>query len=134
MRLIDADELIDHKFKSASERMDLSVAYMKGWNDAIDSIDENAPTIDAVPVVRCKDCKYYDDKYEYCENNDIFVKPNGYCFYGEKKEQSAEPVRHGKWEDCSNGWMCSVCHRDVSKNYNYCPNCGAKMDLDEVEK
>lgn len=58
MRLIDADELWKHKFKSASERMDLSVAYMGGWNDAIDAIINNAPTVDAVEVVRCKDCKH----------------------------------------------------------------------------
>ena len=40
----------------------------------------------------------------------------------------AEPVRHGHWEDSSNGWTCSICNRDVSRDYNYCPNCGAKMD------
>ena len=45
----------------------------------------------------------------------------------------AEPVKHGHWEDCSNGWMCSVCFRDVSKDYEYCPNCGAKMDGERKE-
>lgn len=40
----------------------------------------------------------------------------------------AEPVRHGRWEDCSNGWMCSVCNRDSSRDTDYCPHCGAKMD------
>lgn len=40
----------------------------------------------------------------------------------------AEPVRHGYWEDCSNGWMCSECHRDSSRDTKYCPHCGAKMD------
>lgn len=44
MRLIDADELWKLKFKSASERLDLDIEYLSGWNDAIDSIDENAPT------------------------------------------------------------------------------------------
>lgn len=95
MRLIDADELIDHKFKSASERMDLSVAYMKGWNDAIDSIDENAPTIEA------------------------------------------EPIRHGHWTRIGHieTWVvykCSMCENQTIDNGNYCPNCGAKMDLNEV--
>ena len=49
-RLINADELWKHKFKSASEKMDLDVVYMSGWNDAIDSIVENAPTVDAKPI------------------------------------------------------------------------------------
>lgn len=49
-RLIDADKLWKHKFKSASERMDLDVVYIFGWNDAIDSIVENAPTVDTEPI------------------------------------------------------------------------------------
>lgn len=36
--------------------------------------------------------------------------------------------KHGHWEDCSNGWMCSVCNRDSSRDTDYCPHCGAKMD------
>ena len=56
-------------------------------------------------------------------------------------EPAAEvaPVVHGRWESCFEDWrhqiegsMCSVCgyeHYAVSiLNYNYCPNCGAKMD------
>ena len=37
-------------------------------------------------------------------------------------------VKHGQWEDCSNGWMCSECNRDSSKDYRFCPHCGAKMN------
>lgn len=44
------------------------------------------------------------------------------------------PVQHGYWEDSSNGWTCSICSRDVSKDYNYCPNCGAKMDIERSNK
>lgn len=38
-----------------------------------------------------------------------------------------QPVRRGRWEDCSNGWMCSYCNRDVTHETLYCPNCGADM-------
>lgn len=54
------------------------------------------------------------------------------------------PVVHGKWENnhwrnsisCSN---CSNCnfeaqhgdYRGVNEKYKYCPNCGAKMDLED---
>ena len=50
----------------------------------------------------------------------------------------AEPVRHGRWEfKHPNGWACSECgewglmidNRGICKS-NYCPNCGAKMDLE----
>ena len=50
-RLIDADALHKYMFKSASERMSLSVEYMGGWNDAINYIASQTPTVDAVPVV-----------------------------------------------------------------------------------
>ena len=47
------------------------------------------------------------------------------------------PVRHGRWVQAKAPFMnecedCSVCgYRTVwGHRYNYCPNCGAKMDLE----
>lgn len=43
----------------------------------------------------------------------------------------AEPVRHGHWE-WDGDFICSNCGERGHRNkWNYCPNCGAKMD--EVE-
>lgn len=57
----------------------------------------------------------------------------------EEKTVDAEPVTHGRWE-----WLgpyrynndgdigtCSVCKRRIRffEKPNYCPNCGAKMDV-----
>lgn len=47
----------------------------------------------------------------------------------------AEPVRHGHWvgiddEPCE-VWECDMCgyiYESDQQWYNYCPNCGAKMD------
>ena len=64
-RLIDADELKGYLMQST--------AY--AW--VLHAID-NAPTIDAVPVVRCKDCKWWDE----CDELD----ENGYCHHGERKD------------------------------------------------
>ncbi|MBQ0037834.1 MAG: hypothetical protein KBS74_04085 [Clostridiales bacterium] len=50
----------------------------------------------------------------------------------------AEPVVHGRWIDDDDGYHCSICGEDYCylffkcELYNYCPNCGAKMD--EVSK
>lgn len=52
----------------------------------IDEIIDNAPTIDAVEVVRCKDCKHFDGSYPMCCRFEEEFKPDGYCSYGEKKE------------------------------------------------
>ena len=52
----------------------------------------------------------------------------------------AEPVRRGHWtevEKSETGHLmeCSVCKEWIFHNFNYssnyCPNCGAKMDLEE---
>lgn len=49
----------------------------------------------------------------------------------------AEPVRHGKWDVKQSGWsdydcVCSECGLSGTPDYNYCSNCGAKMDGDET--
>ena len=50
----------------------------------------------------------------------------------------AEPVRHGRWvHDINNMYGCSECGAretmSPKKLKNYCPSCGAKMDLEEAE-
>lgn len=51
-----------------------------------------------------------------------------------------EPIKHGKWKRVSADkyvqhayafYRCSECGEDIIGEHNYCPNCGAKM---EVEK
>ena len=47
----------------------------------------------------------------------------------------AEPVRHGHWVEAKYPlFTCSECgatYQDTGYSYNYCPNCGAKMDLEQ---
>lgn len=82
MRLIDADKLhyikvmILHQTKEeATEKQDV-VIFAK-------EIDK-APTVDAVPVVRCKDCKFYGRKR--CIIHDTIMCNNDFCSYGKRKE------------------------------------------------
>ena len=66
--------------------------------------------------------------------------------FGDIPAADVAPVRHGRWEKSEDNYYslnlvkCSVCHEewcfeiddDVKDlNYNYCPNCGAKMDKEE---
>ena len=54
---------------------------------------------------------------------------------------SAVPVVHGRWDKpvehglpyAANhlGVVCSYCCKWSDNDYNYCPNCGAKMDAKE---
>lgn len=55
---------------------------------------EQAPTVDAVPVVRCRECAHWKHKenvgctdfVKVCEYGRYMVGANGYCVYGERKE------------------------------------------------
>ena len=52
---------------------------------------KTAPTVDAVPVVRCRECKWWqeDDDIGHCDNPDgldNYAKPDDFCSYGERKE------------------------------------------------
>ena len=53
------------------------------WDEAVLASDiKNAPTVDAVKVVRCKDCKYF--KTRLCENEDNY--DDWFCADGERKD------------------------------------------------
>ena len=57
MRLIDADALWKEFCKSEA----IEERYGSGVLEITRDIIDNAPTIDAVPVVRCKDCKCWTE-------------------------------------------------------------------------
>ena len=78
MRLIDADE----EAKWVSEH----VLDAKEQHNILNFL-RNCSTVDAVSVVRCKNCKYFgtnDENVPYCFNpfglDD--PEPNGFCNYG----------------------------------------------------
>ena len=85
-RLIDANAL---GIGRAKREVFDKPAYADGWNSAIDVI-ENAPTVDAVEVVRCKDCIYYHKQLGYgfgqCSKYNIMPYPDDFCSYGERKD------------------------------------------------
>ena len=82
MRLIDADALGINK---AKREIFNDPKYADGWNSAIEVIN-NAPTVDAVPVVRCKDCYFYQDDFRCGLNGSTGWYSHDYCSYGEPKE------------------------------------------------
>lgn len=85
MRQIDADELRRRiiAFSTGSNTTYLTV-------ENIVMMINKADTGDAVPVVRCKDCKYYKpDEYECgCDfaGGLPYVKAGDFCSYGERNE------------------------------------------------
>lgn len=49
-----------------------------------------APTVDAVEVVRCWKCKYHEDTdvtgFKHCRLHSKIVRYNDFCSYGKRKE------------------------------------------------
>ena len=99
MRLIDADEFDIICYTQPSEE------FTKGVEFILKKID-NAPTIDAVEVVRCKDCEYYHSDIGWCDKLSYFQTQDGepcspaesldwkvfgdndYCSYGKRREEN----------------------------------------------
>ena len=90
MRIIDAKNL-EKQVKEAFEKTDpFLMGRMLRWI-------RYQPTIDAVPVVRCKDCKYCDislvlptgrEMYTCMEgshDHQMLLNPTDYCSYGVRK-------------------------------------------------
>ena len=95
MRLIDADELIEFingRISDGSE--DPASQYTIIRDETLMEIGskvKSMPTVDAEPVTRCKDCKYYrweidmcDEPYSTAHN---VVHEDDYCSRAERKEE-----------------------------------------------
>lgn len=86
MRLIDADKIGIGK---ANPDVFENKAYADGWNSAIEIINA-APTVDAVAVIRCKDCIHYIAGY-CCRDvksrtNMAKYEPDDFCSYAVRRE------------------------------------------------
>ena len=83
MRLIDADALKTKAIRCETFKLYDAPVFLKAVGTK--EIDK-APTVDAVPVVRCKDCKYF--KTRLCENEDNY--DDWFCADGERKYEVSE--------------------------------------------
>lgn len=78
-RLIDANAMRDEWLYNGKNE------YIYDTNAVLDSIDSQ-PTVDAVEVVRCRDCEVPHNKYTGCPNlNGLVTPPDFYCPFGERK-------------------------------------------------
>lgn len=91
-RLIDADALKEH-FKRYTINSGIQVSLDRY---ALKVIEEE-PTVDAVPVIRCQDCKHCETMTIFgkttlytCtrKNPAVDVLPSDYCSRGRRKDES----------------------------------------------
>jgi hypothetical protein len=128
--LIERKELKEHKFLSPQVKViggrhsgklkeQITQAYQKGWNDCIDAIIDNAPTIETDIEVVAKDA--YEHGYT-----------DGW------KERFGEPDERpqGEWikniDKLGLSYICPFCGHEITgipQDLNYCCKCGAKMTI-----
>lgn len=91
VRLIDANVALQTVWSGTADPLRLK--------NYADHIVRSTPTVDAVPVIRCKDC-LYRGKVAYCPmmhlgihgavppyDKDVdLTEDNGFCYKGEKRE------------------------------------------------
>lgn len=108
MRPIDADARIDDLIDRYCKECDKRKGIKNGKRQFIYEIGEapcracevddvkaeleEAPTIDAVPVVRCKDCKWWVERHPrlgipWCRQTHLDREADGYCDMGERSEE-----------------------------------------------
>ena len=103
-RLIDADALIPKICHACN--MEFSDAPCEPSDCRIRHVVMNAPTVDAVEVVRCKECKHWHHDIGWCDKHSHFVDEkdgachpweslnwkmfdaDDFCSYGERKAET----------------------------------------------
>lgn len=88
MRLIDADKL--------QRDLKNQIPAMSNWGETfVPALVSEQPTVDAVSVVRCRECVYFDPDDEdglRCAKTEamLWSSENDYCSYGQRKDQFAD--------------------------------------------
>ena len=133
MRLIDADTLLlDNTWEWYDEYGNLTVA-----GRAV----ENAPTIDPASLI---EKPVYLDAEKVAKIAMERLENNGTIYIDGPMIEYA-PAKYGRWDEewlaSPSGsmagyrvWRCSECQNVSTWQTNYCPNCGAKMNIADIGK
>ena len=97
-------------------------------------------------------CEYIKREYAVDAVLDVYYDTPDIDLSGEKFEAAifkippadVVPVRHGRWIEPSRlyygakQYECSICYKDtfwkkhsITEKYPFCPNCGAKLDMED---
>jgi hypothetical protein len=102
-RLIDADDFLKRLNERPVDYIDPGCDFYY-FEETVESVLNETPTVDAVPVVHGRWIPTYHTYYN----------------------------RAGEYQ-IADEWHCSNCGIYSKDEWNYCPNCGARMDLEEEE-
>ncbi len=97
-RLIDANDALERLQKAEKEMMVVTIVGCKAVPmDGVIEFIQTRPTVDAVEVVRCKDCKHWIRQADFCpfecqifnsayETTGYHTNADDFCSYGERKD------------------------------------------------
>lgn len=100
MRLIDADNALElfraeyqnteNLIKQGEKQLD---SLAEGYTEAAHIIKHISPTVDAVPVVRCENCRYamwveWAKKYSCGQVRGLLVFGDHFCAFGKREYES----------------------------------------------
>ena len=89
MKLCDLDEIkicVDRQYENCHGYSGNKKAIYREAILAVKSILHSAKPIDAVPVVRCRECKYRSKDGCPIIDADIWMDDEDFCSHGERKE------------------------------------------------
>lgn len=118
MRLIDANEVIDRlreSYRETAELIQQGESHLdtlaEGYTEAAHVVKFLTGTVDAVPVVRCRDCASFELKGKYPAGMPEYPEgmPYGYCYHWEY-EQGMSP------NEVDGNDFCSYGERKVDEN------------------
>ena len=128
--LISREALKEHKFLTpqvkviggrhdGKMREQIIQAYQKGWNDCIDAIIDNAPTVEPEKAKESEIIKAYTKGFDTGVETVKNERPQG-----EWIKHISELYPNESTEECP------FCHEEQTicgNDDNFCPNCGADM-------
>lgn len=82
--------------------------------------------------------RYIDaDRFIVDMAENMFTDKTFHEIVQEQPTADVQPVIHGHWTGIPKyadiAWQCSECKHFTTMRYNYCPNCGAKMDKENKD-
>ena len=93
MRLCDLDEIkiqVKRQYEDCHGYSGNKKAIYREAILAVRSILHSAKTIDAVPVVRCRECKYHNKPPCPMRLSFNWTEDNDFCSYGERKDGDSD--------------------------------------------
>lgn len=120
MRLIDADALKAKVMTEVPDFLDGGSSITKAFVMAMIGTNAACPTVDAVPVVRCKDCKHWKEERKSTT----------------KWLPCIGMATDAKWFCADGKPYCSRCGGDVEIGKDLCDKCmyEAQVEMEEHER